>query len=77
MNRENLRKVSYYTESPNQGFDPEKDGPIAKFGYFHAWGETPFKSPYDDSYYNRTIAVIEKEDGSIIEIPSEWIKFES
>jgi hypothetical protein len=77
MNRENLRKVSYYTEDPNQGFDPERETPQNKLGYFHAWGVTPWKSPYDNSYYNRAVAVIEEENGYMIEIPSEWFKFES
>ena len=77
MNRENLRRVSYYTENPYQGFDPETEAPKAKFGHFHTWGETPWKSPYDDSFYNKAVAIIEEEDGSMIEIPPEWLKFEN
>ena len=76
MQRENLREVEYYTAEPKRGFEPENatnDAP--KKGYFHTWGNTPYKSIYDESYYNRAVAVIEEEDGGIIEIPSEWIKF--
>ena len=76
MKRENLRKVSYYKENPNQGFDPENESKCEKkIGYFHIMGWTPWKSPYDDSYYNRSIAVIEEENGVLVEIPIEWVKF--
>ena len=77
MKRENLRKVLYYTYDPEQEQEFGNDASVAKQGYFHTWGQTPWKSPYDDSYYNRAVAVIEKEDGCIIEIPSEWLKFEN
>lgn len=77
MGRENLRTVIYYTSNPNEGFIPGVDSPEKKKGYFHRWGVAPWKSPYDDSYFNKVIAVIEEENGQIIEIPDEWIIFES
>lgn len=76
MQRDNLREVEYYTAEPKRGFEPEGSiKHISKKGYFHTWGSIPWKSTYDDSFYNRTVAIIEEEDGSITEIPSEWIKF--
>ena len=77
MNRENLRKVSYYTEDPNQGFDPERENePIAKEGYFHTWGTTPWPSPYEkNNFYNRAVVVVEEEVGNLIELPTSWVTF--
>lgn len=77
MKREDLRKVTYYTSDPNEGFMPNEDSPKEMKGYFHRWGETPWKSPYDDTPFNKVIAVIEDEDGHVVEIPDEWIIFES
>lgn len=77
MNRENLRRVSYYTENPNQGFDPEREyEPIAKEGYFHTWSTSQWPSPYEESgYYNRAVAIIEEEAGNLIEVPTDLITF--
>ena len=77
MNRESLRRVSYYTENPNQGFDPERENDsIAKEGYFHTWSTTPWPNPHgEDDYYNRAVAIIEEEAGNLIEVPTDWITF--
>ena len=77
MNRESLRRVSYYTENPNQGFDPERENdPIAKEGYFHTWSTIPWPNPHgEDDYYNRAVAIIEEEAGNLIEVPTDWITF--
>ena len=78
MNREDLRKVSYYTEEPNpQVFDLEiVKIPTAKIGYFQTWGKTPWPSPYEgEPYYNKTMAIIEEEDGNLIEVPIDRVTF--
>jgi hypothetical protein len=76
MERNNLRKVKYFTSQPNKGFDPERTTEDESFqGFFHTWAVAPYKSPYDDTYYNRTMAVVEQDDGSILEIPAEWVTF--
>ena len=77
MNRENLRKVSYYTEDPNQGFDPDReDAPVAKIGYFHACGNTLWPNPHEEgTYYSRVVVVIEDEEGYMIEVPVERVRF--
>lgn len=77
MKKENLRRVSYSLEPRNEGFYPEgEDKPVETFnGYFHKWTEELCKSPYDNSYYKKTVAIVEQEDGSLITIPHEWFKF--
>ncbi len=77
MKRENLREVSYCTEDPNQGFDPERENePVKKVGYFHVWSTIPWPNPYEENgYYNRTVAVIEEEAGNLIELPTDRVTF--
>lgn len=78
MKKEELRKVSYYQEEPNQGFDPDNLGNMSQpvEGYFHVWGITPYRSPFDGSYYNRTVGYVENaQTGEIEEILAERIKF--
>lgn len=77
MKKENLRRVSYSLEPRNKGFVPgEEDKPVENYnGYFHVWAEEPRKSPYNDSYYNESVAIVETEDGTLITLPYNQINF--
>ena len=77
MERNEVRKVWYYTENPNRGFDPNEEVPTVKQGFFHTWGEVPWENTHDESFYKRVVAVVEEAGGQVIEVSSEWTKFEN
>ncbi len=78
MNKESLRRVAYSLEPRNKGFVPGEEGqPVENYkGYFHEWTREPCHDPHDNTSYIKTVAIIEREDGSLITIPHEWFNFQ-
>jgi len=67
--RENLRKVRvarHRIDAQNKdGFE----------GYFHTFADDPFLTGGDGGWVNRTVAIVEDENGSVRKVPMDSIKF--
>lgn len=76
QNKQLLREVLYRTKwsefDPDQPYEDKQ--PLK--GYFHVWCEQPTKSPYDDSFYRDTVAIVEDaESGKLLKISTELLEF--
>ena len=59
-----MREILYKTS---------QNGEFEQHGLFH--GFFPATCDWRENFGNYTIAIIEKEDGTILDLPTDWIKF--